>query len=390
MAVKDRLAQLLRLYADNNCTKEEFEELFLLIDRSPNEDLLEPLLSIYAQAPEESSHTDKDWNTLYEQRFSAVQSRQRRMTFFRLTGIAATILIIGMAALFLFRTPARLNNPGAGSKIPPAIELTPGGNQAVLTLSNGIKIALTAKENGLIATQSGVQVTKTADGKLQYRIAGSKPGSAPQFNTIETPRGGQYEVVLPDGTHVWLNALSALTFPTHFSGREREVTLRGEAYFEVARNKHLPFRVNTDRQDIEVLGTHFNINSYQDEQTVRTTLVEGSVKVIPADAALAVVLRPGQQAVLRHQKPEVRTVDTDMVLGWKKGYFVFSNNDLESIMRQVSRWYDVDVEFKNNSLRKRLFSGTVSRFENASQVLDLLELTGIVHFKVEGRRIMVM
>lgn len=281
-------------------------------------------------------------------------------------------------------------------------DIKPGGNKAFLTLANGAKISLDDTQNGKIAEQNGVSITKTAKGELVYTaknttvqlVAGKQ-----QFNTIETPKGGQYQINLPDGTKVWLNAGSSLKYPTTFPHNSREVQLNGEAYFEVAkrteRGQRVPFTVKTEAQEVEVLGTHFNINSYHNEDNTKTTLIEGSVRVTPVAGPgnLAVpgkVLKPGEQSVLKGVSVKVNEVDTEEALAWKEGLFMFDNENLESIMRKVSRWYDVEVVFQDKDLLTKDFSGTVSRFGNVSQVLKKLALTGSVHFKIEGRRIVVM
>lgn len=267
-------------------------------------------------------------------------------------------------------------------------EILPGGNKALLTLGNGEKISLTDAADGNIADQANVSITKTADGQLIYTIheSGNKT-LVTSYNTVETPKGGQFHIVLPDGTKVWLNAASSLRFPTYFAGKERRVELTGEGYFEVSRNKECPFFVKTDNQEIEVLGTQFNINSYRDEGATKTTLVEGSVKVKSAFAIHT--LKPGQQSLLKENSLEVTDVDTEVATAWKNGQFMFNDEHLEAIMRQISRWYDVDISFAQKPSETKLFWGTISRFENVSQVLEILEMTKSVKFKIEGRRIIV-
>ncbi|KQM78138.1 hypothetical protein ASE74_15655 [Pedobacter sp. Leaf216] len=282
-------------------------------------------------------------------------------------------------------------------------DIAPGGNKAFLTLADGKRIALDNVQNGKIADQTGVVISKTANGQLLYTISenaksNQKNSAMANFNTIETPKGGQYQVNLPDGTKVWLNASSSLRYVAQFAATKREVTLTGEAYFEVAKRtvngKRLPFVVKTNMQEVEVLGTHFNINSYQEDGNTKTTLLEGSVAVHPIPAKgislAAKTIKPGEQSVLNASALQVSTVDTEQVLAWKEGFFMFDNENLQSIMNQVARWYDVEVVFNDSSLKSKEFSGTVSRFANVSQVLKKIEFTGSVHFKIEGRRIVVI
>jgi len=270
----------------------------------------------------------------------------------------------------------------------------PGGNKAMLTLSNGTKIVLDDAHNGKIASQSNISITKTNNNQIVYAVApGSSEAGDEQLayqlqNTISTPNGGQYALVLPDGTRVMLNAASSLTYPAAFQGKERVVQLDGEAYFEVAKNKDMPFKVKSGAQTVEVLGTHFNINAYDDEASIKTTLLEGSVRVSSGTNAVTIV--PGQQAgTKRTETGEISkyTVDVDKETAWKDGLFSFQNDDLKSIMRQVARWYDVKVVYASN-LPNEKFIGEISRTSNLSDVFKILELNN-VHFAVEGKTVTV-
>ncbi|XHR97523.1 FecR family protein [Mucilaginibacter sp. UC70_90] len=234
-------------------------------------------------------------------------------------------------------------------------------------------------------------INKTADGRIVYnssKSSASDNAEKPVYNTMTTPRGGQYWVVLPDGSKALLNAASSLTYPTNFSGTERKVELTGEAYFEVAHNPDKPFRVYSKSQVVEVLGTHFNINTYDDEPDIRTTLLEGKVKVTSVVKNQVRVLKPGQQAVLNTYSFNVNDVDVEDATAWKNGTFTFENNDIQQIMRMVSRWYDVDVVYKG-TLPADKFTGFVSRFSNVSEVLRMLQLTHKVKFKIDGKQITV-
>ncbi|WP_448634930.1 FecR family protein [Pedobacter panaciterrae] len=241
-------------------------------------------------------------------------------------------------------------------------------------------------------------INKTADGQLVYTVSDSDPqgkNGAQLFNTIETPNGGKYQVNLPDGTRVWLNAASLLRYPTKFSGSKRVVELTGEGYFEVAKLPgKIPFIVKSEGQEVEVLGTHFNINSYEDEGPIKTTLLEGSVRVIRSKSSWNapdnnVLLRPGEQSELGEQKINVKEVNTESILAWKDGDFVFDGDDLKSIMRKVARWYDVEVIYKGEFDDVK-FGGLISRSKNISSVLGIMESTGKIHFVIEGNRITVL
>ncbi|WP_245224446.1 FecR family protein [Pedobacter ginsenosidimutans] len=271
-----------------------------------------------------------------------------------------------------------------------ATDFKPGGDKATLTLSNGSTIVLNDAKNGTIANQSGISVSKTKAGEIVYSAPSSKKVDDGKilYNTIITPRGGQYQVVLADGSKVWLNAYSSIKFPAAFRGRFREVETTGEVYFEVAKNKAKPFKVKSRNQVVEVLGTHFNINSYADEPEIRTTLIEGAVKVHRTNNNISTVLIPGQEAL---NNPAgsilVRPADIEQAIAWKSGLFQINDADIETIMRQVSRWYDVEIEYQGK-IPKRKFSGKIKRDVKASEFLEMLSFFD-VHFSMQGRKIIV-
>jgi len=305
---------------------------------------------------------------------------------FRYAAAAAVLLLISVA---LFFVKTQKTQEQQNKQI--AIEIKPGGNKATLTLSNGSRIVLDSAHNGQIATQSNINITKTAGNQIIYAAAANTKGQLAAYqlqNTISTPNGGQYQLVLPDGTKVMLNAATSLTYPAEFHGNERVVHLTGEAYFEVAKNKKMPFRVVAGTQTVEVLGTHFNINAYRDEAAVKTTLLEGSVKVsLGANSTLII---PGEQAVTNTDGSGnifKHTVDVDKETAWKNGLFSFQNEDLKAVMRQVARWYDVKVVYAAN-LPGEKFIGEISRTSNLSDVIKILELND-VHFDVQGKTVTV-
>ena len=268
-------------------------------------------------------------------------------------------------------------------------DASPGGNKAVLTLANGSKINLSDVKNGVLASQGQTVLKKDKDGRIVYEAPGGKTvDSSAIFNTISIPRGGQYQVVLSDGSKVWLNSASSITFPATFSKAERKVTITGEVYFEVAKNKLKPFRVVAGEQVVEVLGTHFNVNAYADEDALKTTLVEGSVKITAG--VQSVVLKPEQQASVAVGPAggiKVTAVDTDNVLAWTTGNFQFEKAEIPLIMREASRWYDVDIKYEGEIPRRR-FTGSISRSVNLSELLKMLKYTGI-NFKIAGKSIVV-
>ena len=283
-------------------------------------------------------------------------------------------------------------------------DVLPGGNRAVLSLADGRQISLTDVQNGKIAEEHGMAIRKTADGQILYEPAhegtqqtnDSNAGAVP-YNQITTPRGGQYHLTLPDGTRVWLNAASSLKYPVQFAGSSRTVELDGEAYFEVkaiqsGSGTRVPFMVTASNQTVEVLGTHFNINSYADEGSISTTLLEGSVRVSVVSKenlaqAVSRLLKPDQQSVLTGDQLQVSEVNADEMVAWMEGYFSFKRADIKMIMRQLSRWYDLEVVYEGE-IPASTYSGKVDRNLNLSDVLEVLAFSD-VNFRLEGKRIVI-
>jgi ferric-dicitrate binding protein FerR (iron transport regulator) len=355
----------------------------------------------------------------------------------RIAAAASIILMLGAGGYFYYQRHAIKQEQNQIAKN----DIAPGQNKATLTLSNGRKIVLSSAVKGALAEEGGVSITKTKDGQIIYKVE-DNTDEAGKLNTLTTARGETYQVELPDGSKVWLNAYSSIKYPASFARlAERKIELTGEAYFEVVHNTKQPFRVATNGQVVEDIGTHFNINSYTDENATRTTLVEGSISISanPALSAMGrterlraqrgqknngnfeldaegrevkgdpstrsglhpslpgreretrdVILKPGQQSVLSAKDFSIRDVDTDEAIAWKNGYFQFSQEPLQSIMRKVSRWYNVDIAFDSESLKQMTFSGTISRLDKVSKVLHRLELTKEVQFKIVQNTIMVM
>jgi hypothetical protein len=305
--------------------------------------------------------------------------------------VAAVFIIVASVAFYYIRSKQVLPTPEAKIQLKQDIA-APSTNTAIITLGNGQQIILDSAGNGLLAMEGNVQLTKTADGSIVYQ------GSSEKYlvNTLNNPRGSKpVTLVLSDGTKVWLNSESALRYPAAFGASERQVEITGEAYFEVAK-KAQPFKVAVAGKGVvEVLGTHFNINSYQDETYTKVTLLEGSVKVyLQPNGYGTIAIKPGQQALyLSDQQKQTaiqikNDVDVSAVVAWKNGFFNFDNADLKSVLRQLSRWYNVDVIYQGN-IPKRVFGGEMQRDLNLSEVLKILEKNN-VHFKIETNKLIVM
>lgn len=318
------------------------------------------------------------------QRLSSSQ-KVRQLVRLKSVAVAAAVLVCFSIALYYYNQKPRASALLAKKELK---DVLPGRNRAILTLADGSIVDLDQAKNGQIASQNGIIIRKDKNGRLEYIIKDNLSG-ATGANIISTPRGGQYQVSLPDGTRVWLNAATSLKYPYSFAKGERVVELNGEAYFEVAKDKNRPFRVKTNSQIVEVLGTHFNINAYADELMAKTTLLEGAVKV--SNETGAVNLRPGEQARLDTRTNRLslgQNVDTDQEVAWKNDIFAFNNDDLKTVMRQISRWYDIDVVYKGQITTEKFF-GEIPRNSNLSDVFKILELNHL-NIEIEGKVITII
>ncbi|WP_433902738.1 FecR family protein [Sphingobacterium puteale] len=266
--------------------------------------------------------------------------------------------------------------------------VVPGGNKAILTLANGQKVKLDEVGDGQLAVEGNNNIIKSSDGQLRYEadFDDGKRIKSVGINELSTPLGGQYHLILADGSKVWLNSGSSIKFPTSFNPKERKVEVVGEAYFEVSHHPKWPFIVISREQIVQVLGTHFNVSAYEDEDRMRTTLLDGSVKVSTVKGSK--MLKPGQEAVVNGENLSVTNADTEEAIAWKEGYFRFNNENIVPVMRKLARWYNVEVTFQGK-ITQEAFNGKISRSKNLDQALKMLEKTGVIHFKTEGRRVIV-
>jgi len=396
--VPTRLHYLLQQYAADSCTREELKELFGVIGEAEgNPELEGSLRTMWLELTGSSIMPGIDKERVYSNIISdpAFAVTPTRRLWVRRIAAASIFILVAGAGLRMYlahRVPERTAKSVAVYKG----DAIPGGNKAVLTLTDGSTVLLDSLHNGAIKQQGSTRLTKQDSGQLVYSVlsaggnhvsgAGDRALSI-QYNKIATPRGGQYRVILPDGTKVWLNASSSLRFPTAFVGDRRQVDLTGEAYFEVVGDPARPFTVNIGGgQAIQVLGTSFDINAYNDESAIRATLLEGSIRLSKEGAQA--VLKPGQQAFSDRSGGPIRVVpgaDTEAAIAWKNGYFQFDGDGLEAVMRQLSRWYDVEVKYEG-PIPERQFAGQMPRGVNLSEVLRILEESN-VHFRIEGKQL---
>lgn len=357
--MQERIAYLFERYTSRTCTREELEELFSYIGKDENRALLEQIID--DTRSEQLNAPDLDYANIYR------QIAPEKRGFWRPLAVAATVLLMAGTAYY-YLAPQKQKNTTLVAK--------QTVNKVVLTLADGSTIPLDS--NGSKVITPGI---RQQNGQLLY----TGTNGALHYNKLSTPRGGQFQLVLPDGTKVWLNSASTLRYPTAFTGKERTVELDGQGYFEVAVNPAQPFTVKANKVEVQVLGTGFDVMAYSDESTVNTTLVNGSVKVNEQK------LLPGQQAVVNNQDQSitVRTADLKKVIAWKNGLFVFNNMALPAILREVARWYDVEIVYTTRP-GEELYGGGISRNLQLADVLKLLEDNGHNHFKTEGRKIIVL
>lgn len=315
----------------------------------------------------------------------------------QLSAAAILFLLFSVGAYFFFLQKPAAKPVITKTVIPSPInnDIAPGGNKAILTLADNSTIILDSATNGILSTQGNIKIEKLDNGLLAYSINGKKITEKDEafYNTISTPRGGQYQITLSDGTKVWLNASSSIRFPVVFTGTERKVTVTGETYFEVAHNAAMPFRVQAATSEVEVLGTHFNINAYDDEAAIKTTLLEGKVKVSVPSLANGTgsfkFLSPGQQSGI-NKKGDIsilNNADLEEAVAWKDGHFQYKSADLRSILRQIARWYDVEIEYRGKV--DLHFTGQLTRSDNVSKVFEKLKMAGDVQFKIDGKKVIV-
>ncbi|HEX3165783.1 MAG TPA: FecR domain-containing protein [Chitinophagaceae bacterium] len=394
--------ELFRKYLENKCSPDELKLLLKEFNIEDNEELLRGLIiQEFENEQAISSFSTEKLESSLAETFNAIKAKLdsekinvvvpvvplMKRNWFRLA--AAAVFVLAVIGVYLLVNQQPVELPVAKSDQHITNDILPGGNKAVLTLSTRSDINLESVSNGTIVTEGGTKISKLNDGQLVYNILEEKPTQV-LYNTVTTPRGGQYQLLLADGSKVWLNSASSIRFPVSFVGNERRVEVSGEAYFEVAKDPSRPFKVDVDgKNEIEVLGTHFNINSYADEGSIKTTLLEGSVKVTSLTTHESKLITPGQQAQLNTDgQITISKADPDKVMAWKNGYFNVDGADTKTVMQLFSRWYDVDVVYEG-AIPQREWGGDIEKNLKLSQMLKILEKNNL-HFRLEGRKLMVL
>jgi len=344
---------------------------------------------------EQNVTSDKNQEALAERIFKNITTeanlqipKSRTVKIWPRIAVAASLaLVVGLSLFYYTGRQADKMRETAYLK-----NIKPGGKGAILTLADGRKIRLDAATKGELANEAGVRITKTKDGQILYETKAST-SAKDKINTLSTANGETYTITLPDHTTVYLNAASSISYPASFATlTERKVELNGEAYFEVAKDTFHPFIVRTADQEIKVLGTHFNVNSYKDNGNTKTTLLEGSVHIgfSSNKNEAGVIIKPGEQAYIKASRIYIDQVKAEDAIAWKNGYFRFNNETLEQAMNKIARWYNVKIEYRDQSIKNRNVYGSLSRFSNIADVLNLLELTEAVKFEIEENKIIVL
>jgi len=379
-------SELFNKYTSGQATGQELREFFALLKADGYDlELKELLDGVWSATAPDENYDLNFWNDQLAEikkkntDLEAQVAKYHKFPFIRFMVAAAVALMIFGAGLFYFNNPFKSDQ----QLVSFTEDLPAGRTGATLTLANGKKIYVGNVSAGQLAEQSGVTISKTVDGKILYTVNERNDGVL-EYNTLETETGEQTQVILPDHSLVFLNAASSLKYPSSFAKlKERGVELFGEAYFEVTKDKEHPFVVKSAGQRVKVLGTHFNINSYLDEQVVKTTLLEGSVNVNGR------ILNPGEQSVLTNGSISIYNTDIEQAVAWKNGEFYFDHTPLEAVMRQISRWYNVKVVYQNEQVKQQTIGGTVTRYGNVSQILRAIANVGSVQFQIIDKTILV-
>lgn len=401
MTDKYSIRKLLEAYLAGSISREQFDELHARLLAGQDDVELMAWMDDKLEMMEEDKMIPVDSEKIFHQitqhpGFGSPQSLlkvRKRQYFYWLSGVAAMICV-GIT-LFLYWKPGSMGQSSGKrqSHTTTSNFKTKSPEGVVLRLADGTEIDLERAENGLLINRDGARVTLKGN-ELTYSAAGAAArGSI--MNSLHIPKGKQFQIMLPDGSKVWLNAASSLTYPVRFSEKERLVEIEGEAYFEIVHDQHAPFIVRSAMQKIEVLGTEFNVSTYSDDGFAKTTLVNGSLRVSREGTGLAqeqsVLLRPGQQSLIRPEDAaiSITEADTEEVISWKQGFFVFNDEQVEQVMRKISRWYNVEVEYAEG-VQDRLIGGSIPRYDDIHKLMKALQTTGLLHYRMEGGKVVIM
>lgn len=389
---KEEVEKLVEKYLHNTATPEETENLFHWyraevksgsewnFDPQEDEDKLKSFIFSQIDIPDSTDN-----------RFTGTRK------FYSLAAAASIAIFLVSGLYFLVKTDdIKTDTTPVKVALKPVVnDIQPGGIKAILTLSDGKKIVLDDSKNGVVINQGGIKIHKNSQGVIEYTLIESPNEQSINqrkeiqtvYNTIQTPVGGKFQLNLADGSKVWLNSASSLRFPVFFAGDTREVELKGEAYFEVSKNEDKKFSVRSGNQTVEVLGTHFNINAYSDEPSITTTLIEGAVRVIELNSKKSQILKPGEQSKV-DREIRIQRKDTQAEVAWKDGYFYFENASIETVMRQLGRWYGITARYETE-LPEHHFEGAIATNLTLLEVLEILQKSNI-HFRLEGKEVIVM
>ncbi len=389
---QEEVQKLVEKYLHNTASAEEIQKLFQWYRSEMNTD------SEWNFDPQEDEESLKSF---IFSKIDVPDLAERQIPVYRRyysLAAAATVLIFLVSGLYFYVKNDQIQTAPVPVKV--AVkqivkDIQPGGIKAILTLSDGKKIVLDDSQNGVLINQGGIKIHKNSKGIIEYTLSKSvndqslteKSEIQTVYNTIQTPVGGKFQLNLADGSKVWLNSASSLRFPVFFSGDSREVELKGEAYFEVSKHDDKKFSVRSGNQTVEVLGTHFNINAYSDEPSITTTLIEGAVRVIELNSKKSQILKPGEQSKV-DRDIRIQRKDTQAEVAWKEGYFYFENARIETVMRQLGRWYGITARYEG-TLPEHHFEGAIATNLTLLEVLEILQKSNI-HFRLEGKEVVVM
>ncbi|SOD18407.1 FecR family protein [Pedobacter xixiisoli] len=379
LGTNNRLAELFQKYIDKSITEEEYAELFVYIRNPETKEQVLAFMDEHNKKVQSDAFVHEiDWDGMYENITNPKKSGgNKRIAIWKYAAAAAVVVLASVTFLYLGTEKDKV------SPLAYKNDVSPGKEKAILTLADGSQIVLENNAAKQLATQGDISIERDANGQIVYLVKGNLEDDLQKINVLSTPAGGKFSVVLSDGSKVWLNASSSIKFPAAFGKDHRKVEIKGEAYFEIEKDKNRPFYVVNGSSEIKVLGTHFNVMAYPDEYRSELTLLEGSVQF--TKNGHSEILKPGRQILYTENNRETKQLEANIeeVMAWKNDLFVFNNTDIDEVMKELVRWYDVKVKFEGEK-PDISFTGVIPRNTNVSKVLKTLELTGDVVFGIEN------